>query len=71
VSVSARRAYRYLISRLTVGTLLTAICFGGVKLTNALGPGVAGSAVLAPAVVAVLRVVLVIALRIRARASRS
>ncbi|HUC21984.1 MAG TPA: DUF1707 domain-containing protein [Streptosporangiaceae bacterium] len=63
-----RRADGYLVSRLTIGASLTAICFGGVAVTNALHPGVGGSAVLTPATVAVLCVVLVIVLRIRARA---
>jgi hypothetical protein len=71
VAATPRRADGYLVSRLTVGVSLTAICFGGVALTNALRPGVAGSAVLTPAAVAVLCVVLVIVLRIRARASRA
>lgn len=48
---------------------LTAICFGGVAVINALRPGVGGSAVLPPAVMAVLCVVLVIVLQIRARAN--
>jgi hypothetical protein len=61
------RADGYLVSRLTVGASLTAICFGGVALTNALHPGVGGIAALTPAAVAVLCVVLVIVLRIRVR----
>jgi Domain of unknown function (DUF1707) len=66
-----RRADGYLVSRLTVGASLTAICFGGVAVTNALRPGVGGSAVLTPAAVAVLCVVLVIVLQVRARANRA
>jgi Domain of unknown function (DUF1707) len=69
VTATSRRADGYLVSRLTIGTSLTAICFGGVAVMNALRPGVGGSAVLTPAAVAVLCVVLVIVLRIRARAS--
>jgi hypothetical protein len=69
VTATPRRADSYLVSRLTVGASLTAICFGGVAVTNALRPGVGGSAVFTPAAVAVLCVVLVIILRVRARAS--
>jgi hypothetical protein len=64
-----RRGDRYLSSRLTVGASLTAICFGGIAVTNALRPGAGGSGVLTPAAVAVLCLVLVVVLRIRARAS--
>ena len=69
VTATPRRADGYLVSRLTIGASLTAICFGGVAVTNALRPGVGGSAVWTPAEVAVLCAVLVIVLRIRARAS--
>jgi len=69
VTATPRRADGYLVSRLTIGASLTAICFGGVAVTNALRPGVGGSAVWTPAAVAVLCAVLVIVLRIRARAS--
>jgi Domain of unknown function (DUF1707) len=69
VTAGPRRSDGYLVSRLTVGASLTAICFGGVALTNALRPDVGGSAALTPAAVAVLCVVLVIVLQIRARAS--
>lgn len=62
-----RRANGYLVSRLTIGGALTAICFGGVALNNAMHPGIERSAVVAPTVVAVLCFVLVIALRVRAR----
>lgn len=70
-TASRRRADSYLVSRLTVGASLTAICFGGVAVTNALRPGVGGSAVLAPAAVAMLCVVLVFVLQICARANRA
>jgi hypothetical protein len=67
-----RRADGYLVSRLTIGASLTAICFGGVAVTNALRPGVNNwTPVLTSAAVAVLCVVLVIALRARARARRA
>jgi hypothetical protein len=69
VTAIPRRADGYLVSRLTIGASLTAICFGGVAVTNALRPGVGGSALWTPAAVAVLCAVLVIVLRIRARAS--
>lgn len=59
----------YLVSRLTIGTSLTAICFGGVAAINALRPGVGVGPVLAPAAVAALCVLLIIVLRIRARVS--
>ncbi len=71
VTAIPRRADGYLVSRLTIGASLTAICFGGVAVTNALRPGAGGSAVLTPAAVAVLCAVLVIVLLIRARASRA
>jgi Domain of unknown function (DUF1707) len=67
VAATPRRGNSYLVSRLTVGTSLTAICFGGIAVTNALHPGVGESAVLTPAAVAVLCVLLVIILRIRAK----
>lgn len=66
-----RRSDGYLVSRLTVGASLTAICFGGIAVTNALRPGAGGSAVLTPAAVAVLCIVLVIVLRIRAGARKA
>lgn len=67
-AASPRRAGGYLVSRLTIGGSLTAICFGGIAVSNALRPGVEWSAsVLAPGAVAVLCVLLVIALRVRAR----
>jgi hypothetical protein len=69
VAATQRRSDGYLVSRLTVGASLTAICFGGIAVTNALRPGVGGSAVLTPAAVAVLCLVLVIVLRIRAARS--
>jgi len=63
-----QRANGYLVSRLTIGVSLTAICFGGVAITNATRPGVSSwTGVLTPAVVTVLCVVLVIVLRVRAR----
>jgi hypothetical protein len=70
-TASPRRADGYLVSRLTVGASLTAICFGGVAVTNAVRPSVGGSAILAPAAVAVLCVLLVIVLQIRAHATRA
>ena len=66
-TAAPRRADSYLVSRLTVGVLLTAICFGGVALTTALRPGTDWTVDLPPAAVAVLCVVLVIVLRVRAR----
>jgi hypothetical protein len=67
-AASQRRAGGYLVSRLTIGGSLTAICFGGVAVSNALRPGVEWSAsVLAPGAIAVLCVVLVTVLRVRAR----
>jgi Domain of unknown function (DUF1707) len=67
-TATPRRADGYLVSRLTIGASLTAICFGGVAVTNALRPGVNNSTVaLAPAAVAVLCVVLVIVLRVCVR----
>jgi hypothetical protein len=67
-SATPRQANGYLVSRLTIGVSLTAICFGGVAITNALHPGASnGSSVLAPAVVALLCVVSVIVLHARAR----
>ena len=71
VTATPRRANGYLVSRLTIGASLTAICFGGVAVTNALRPGIGGSALWTPAAVAVLCAVLVIALWIRARANRA
>jgi len=67
-TASSRRAGGYLLPRLTIGGSLTAICFGGIAVSNALRPGVEWTAgVLTPAVVAVLCVVLVTVLRVRAR----
>jgi hypothetical protein len=71
VTATPRRANGYLVPRLTIGASLTAICFGGVAVTNALRPGIGGSAVWTPAAVAVLCAVLVIVLWIRARANRA
>ena len=62
-----RRADGYLVSRLTIGVSLTAICFGGVAVDSALHPGVGLTGAVAPAVVAILCVILVIVLRVRAR----
>jgi hypothetical protein len=62
-----RRAGSYLVSRLTIGASLTAICFGGVAVTNALRPGVGSATALVPTAVAVLCVVLVIVLLASAR----
>ena len=68
-TATPQRADSYFVSRLTIGTFLTAICFGGVAVTSALHPGVDWTSALAPAAVAVLCVVLVIVLRVRARRS--
>lgn len=63
-----RRADGYLVSRLTIGASLTAICFGGVAISDALHPGINNwTGVLALASVAALCVALVIVLRVRAR----
>jgi Domain of unknown function (DUF1707) len=66
-TATPRRADSYLVPRLTIGASLTAICFGGVAVNSALHPGVDWTAALTPAAVAVLCVVLVIVLRVRAR----
>jgi hypothetical protein len=67
-TATPRQAGTYLVSRLTIGASLTAICFGGIAVSSALHPGVEWTAsVLAPAVVAVLCVALVIVLRVRCR----
>ena len=68
-TVTPRRADSYLVSRLTIGTFLTAICFGGVAVSNALHPGVDWTVALTPAAVGLLCVLLVTVLRIRARRS--
>jgi hypothetical protein len=62
-----RRADSYLVPRLTIGASLTAICFGGVAASIAVRPGVGWAVALTPAGVAVLCVVLVVALTVRAR----
>ena len=69
-TAAPRRADSYLVSRLTIGTFLTAICFGGVAVSNALHPGVDWTVALTPAAVAVFCVMLVIALRVRTRRGR-
>jgi hypothetical protein len=66
-TAAPRRADSYLVPRLTIGASLTAICFGGVAVTSALRLGVDWTVALTPAAVAVLCVVLVIVLRVRAR----
>ena len=66
-TAASPRAGGYLVPRLVIGTSLTAICFGGVAVTNALRPGVGWASALTPAAIAALCVVLVIALRIRTR----
>ncbi len=71
VAGQPRRSDGYLVARLTVGGSLTTVCFGGVAVVNALRPGVGASAVLTPAAVAVLCLVLVIILQVRARSSRA
>jgi hypothetical protein len=69
-TATPRRADSYLVSRLTIGTFLTAICFGGVAISSALHPGVDWTLALTPAAVAVFCVMLVIALRVRTRHGR-
>jgi hypothetical protein len=69
-TATPRRADSYLVSRLTIGTFLTAICFGGVAVSTALHPGVDWTVALTPAAVAVFCVMLVIALRVRTRRGR-
>jgi hypothetical protein len=69
-TASPRRADTYLVSRLTIGMFLTAICFGGVAVSTALDPGVDWTVALTPAAVAVFCVMLVIALRVRTRRGR-
>jgi hypothetical protein len=66
-AATPRRADSYLVPRLTIGASLTAICFGGVAVTNVLHPGVDWTGTLTPAAVAVLCVVLVIVLQVRTR----
>ena len=66
-AASSRRADSYLVSRLTIGAFLTAICFGGVAVATAVHPGVDRTVALTPAAVAVFCVMLVVALRVRAR----
>jgi hypothetical protein len=69
-TATPRRADSYLVSRLTIGTFLTAICFGGVAVSSALHPGVDWTVAMTPAAVAVFCVMLVIALRVRTRRGR-
>ena len=69
-TATPRRGVSYLVSRLTIGTSLTAICFGGVAVSSALHPGVDWTVALTPAVVAVFCAMLVIALRVRTRRGR-
>jgi Domain of unknown function (DUF1707) len=69
-TATPRRTDSYLVSRLTIGTFLAAICFGGVAVSNALHPGVDWTVALTPAAVAVFCVMLVIALRVRTRRGR-
>jgi hypothetical protein len=69
-NATPRRADSYLVSRLTIGTFLTAICFGGVAVSSALHPGVDWTVAMTPAAVAVFCVMLVIALRVRTRRGR-
>ena len=66
----SRRTDGYLVPRLIIGASLTAICFGGVAVSNALHPGVDWTVALTPAAVAVFCVMLVIALRVRTRRGR-
>lgn len=68
-TATPRRADSYLVPRLTIGASLTAICFGGVAVATALRPGVDWTVALTPAAVAVLCVMLVTVLRVRARRS--
>jgi hypothetical protein len=65
----ARQADSHLISRLSVGAVLTAICFGGVAISAAVQPDVDWTVALTPAAVAVCCVILVIALLARVRPS--
>jgi Domain of unknown function (DUF1707) len=67
VAPAPRRANSYLVSRLTIGATLAAICFGGVAVTAGTHPGVGWTGAMAPAAVAVLCVALVIILRVRGR----
>jgi hypothetical protein len=69
-TATRRRADSYLVSRVTIGTFLTAICFGGVAVSSALHPGVDWTVALTPASVAVFCAMLVIALRVRSRRGR-
>jgi hypothetical protein len=69
-TATPRRADSYLVSRLTIGTFLTAICFGGVAVSSALHPGVDWTVAMTPAAVAVFCVMLVIALRVRTHRGR-
>ena len=69
-TATPRRADSYLVSRLTIGTFLTAICFGAVAVSSALHPGVDWTVAMTPAAVAVFCVMLVIALRVRTRRGR-
>lgn len=66
-TVTTSRNGRYLVPRLTIGSSLAALCFGGVAVTIALRPGVGWTTALPPAAVAVLCVVLVIVLNVRNR----
>jgi hypothetical protein len=67
-TATPRRVDGYLVSRLTIGASLTAICFGGVAVSDALHPGFSNwTGVLALAAVAALCAALVIVLRVRAR----
>jgi hypothetical protein len=69
-TATPQRADSYFVSRLTIGTFLTAICFGGVAVSNALHPGADWTVALTPAAVAVFCAMLVIALRVRSRRGR-
>ena len=69
-TATPQRADSYLVSRLTIGTFLTAICFGAVAVSSALHPGVDWTVAMTPAAVAVFCVMLVIALRVRTRRGR-
>jgi hypothetical protein len=63
-AAASRGGDRYLVPRLTIGASLAAICFGAVAVNSAVHPGTDWTGTLAPAVIALLCVALVIALRV-------
>jgi hypothetical protein len=66
-NAAQRRDDSYLVPRLTTAVSLTAIFFASVAVSSASQPGVDPTGALTPAAVTVLCLILVIALRIRAR----